>query len=131
MENTTEINIFEQATRLQLRFDSPKGQLSVEDLWVLSLEKLNDLAKGLKRKLKETEEEDFLKTRSDTDKKVDLSFQVVLYILQTKKAEAEDRARVAENRAMKQKLLEKIEQKKDKAYDDMTVEQLQEQLSKL
>ena len=82
MENTTEINIFEQATRLQLRFDSPKGQLSVEDLWVLSLEKLNDLAKGLKRKLKETEEEDFLKTRSDTDKKVDLSFQVVLYILQ-------------------------------------------------
>ena len=46
------MSIFEKASRLQLRFASTKGSLSVEDLWGLSLESLDTLAKAVNKQIK-------------------------------------------------------------------------------
>ena len=35
--DTTKVNIFEEATRMKLRFDTVKGSNSVEDIWTLPL----------------------------------------------------------------------------------------------
>ncbi|MFA5457111.1 MAG: hypothetical protein WC261_05690, partial [Synergistaceae bacterium] len=53
--------MFEKATRMKLRIATGKGNLSVEDLWDLNLAQLNEVAKGLNRRVKELGEEDFLK----------------------------------------------------------------------
>ena len=52
------MNIFEMATRKKIRFNSPQGDLSTEDLWDLPLSSkvngkanLDDIAKDLHRLL--------------------------------------------------------------------------------
>ena len=42
-------NLFEKASKMKLRFSTTKGVLSTEDLWDLSLESLDRIAKNLKR----------------------------------------------------------------------------------
>ena len=55
--------MFEQASRLKLRFTTARGSLSVEDLWDLPLTSttgkpnLDDIAKSLNRELRATSEE--------------------------------------------------------------------------
>ena len=80
------MSMFEKASRLKLRFASTRGGLSVEDLWDLSLANLNGLAKGINKAIKASEEEDFLKEAKKTDTEAKLAFEIVLHILNTKKA---------------------------------------------
>ena len=44
--------MFEKAARLKLRFTSPSGVVSVEDLWDLSLTRLNKVAQHVNNELK-------------------------------------------------------------------------------
>ena len=43
----TNVNIFEQASRLKLRFETSKGSLSVEGLWTSGYEFLESLEQSL------------------------------------------------------------------------------------
>ena len=64
---------FEKASRIRLRFDTPQGSLTVEDLWQLPLTSrtgranLDDIAKSLNRQLKETAEESFVVKNNKTN----------------------------------------------------------------
>jgi hypothetical protein len=57
--SNSENNLFEKASRLKLRFSSPAGLLTVEDLWDLPLSaqakvaNLDDIAKGLNKTLEQ------------------------------------------------------------------------------
>ena len=58
-------NMFEQATRNKLRFESTKGPLSVEQVWDAPLTSrngfsLDDIAKQAKRELDALSEESFV-----------------------------------------------------------------------
>ena len=57
-------NIFEVATREKFRFNF-KGLISVEDLWVLSVENLDFIFKGLNKELKQVNEESLLNTKQN------------------------------------------------------------------
>lgn len=69
MSEGTTINIFEQTSRLKLRFDTTKGMLTAEDLWDLPLTSdagkanLDDVAQSLHRELKDAETELLLSQR--------------------------------------------------------------------
>jgi len=123
--------MFEKASRLKLRFKTRKGILSTEDLWDLSLAELNEVAKNLNKELKTAEEEDFLNAKSVEDEKVKLAFDVVLHVLNTKKAEAAERAEAANKKAEKQKILGILAKKQDASLENLSEDELKKKLEAL
>jgi predicted RNA-binding Zn ribbon-like protein len=122
---------FERATRLQLRFDSPQGQLSVENLWDLPLtsnnEKranLDDIAIALDRKLKDTATTSFVKKTVSPADTTRLKFDVVLHIITVRQAEAEAETQKKLNADKKQQLLAILAQKENEALAGKSVEEL-------
>ncbi|MGD9678171.1 MAG: hypothetical protein AB7V16_07380 [Vulcanibacillus sp.] len=123
--------MFEKASRMKLRFQSSRGVLSVEDLWDLSLEQLNTLAKGLKKQLQNAAEEDFLEVQSSEDLIVQLEFDIVLYILNTKKNEKKAREEAVAKKNEKKKLLDILNRKKDESLETLSEEELVKRINEL
>ncbi len=125
------MSIFEKATRQKLGFSSNKGILSVEDVWDLSLKDLNSLAKGYKKILKESEEEDFLEEKSNEDVYTKLAFDIVLHILNVKKAEKKSRDDAGVKKAEKEKLLRILERKQNENLETLSEEEIQAKIAEL
>lgn len=119
--------MFDKVTRLKLRFESNKGLLSVEQVWDLSLTALNEMAKGLSRQVKaaETDEEDFIGTKSNVDSELQLRFDVVKHIIGVKLKERDDSKDAAERKANNQVILELIQRKKQQELEGKSVEELE------
>jgi hypothetical protein len=137
MSETTAINIFERASRLKLRFETPKGLLSAEDLWDLPLTSttgkanLDDVARSLHRQIKESETESFVVKPAKADEAAQIGFEVVKHVIEIRLAEAEEKRVLTENREKKQRILELISRKQDEALSAKSVEELQEMVSAL
>lgn len=123
--------MFEKVCRLKLRYQSPKGNLSTEDLWDLSTGELNILAKKFNKELKEAKEEDFLEERNKEDTILQLKFDVVLHVLKTKKKEIEEANEAHKRRAKRNKLLEILAKKQDNALENMSEEDILKELESL
>lgn len=122
--------MFEKAARLKLRFDTSKGNLTVEDLFDLPLTStngranLNDIAKGLNRELKATEEEDFVNNTTKGNEVLQLKFDIVKHVIEVRKAENEAAKTAADRKEKKQRLLELIAKKQDQDLEGKSVEEL-------
>jgi tRNA A37 threonylcarbamoyltransferase TsaD len=108
--------MFEKASRMKLRIGTERGSISTEDLWDLPLLSndgfcLDDIAKGLNRALKESEEESFVVKKNTGDETIDLTFSIVKHIIDTKLAEAEEKKNQAAIKAKKQLIAEILEDK--------------------
>ncbi len=123
-------NIFEFATRNKLRFPF-KGNISVEDLWDLSLTNLDEVFRALNAKVKKVNEESLLASKSKEDEVLDIQIEIVKYIFLTKKEEADARVLEKEKKEKLQKLLKIKEQKQNQALMDMSVEDLDKEIAKL
>jgi len=123
--------MFDKATRIKLRFQTDRGQLSVEDVWELNLAQLNQLAKSLRKKLKDGEEEDFLNTKSEADVTDKLRFDIVLHILEIKKSEKSEREQAAENKLKRERLLGVLAEKQDAKLREMSPEEIIKELEAL
>lgn len=130
------MNIFEQATRQAFRFESPKGSLTVEDLWNLPLTSntgranLDDIAKDLYQKLSNTAVS-FVIDTTPVNKVYQAKFDIVLHIINTKSAEARAAEKAHEVREKKQKIMAIIEQKQDEALSSASLEDLEAMLNSL
>ena len=131
------MNIFEQATRAQLRFSTPNGMLSVEDLWDLPLTSttkranLDDVAKMLDNQIKNTASVSFVNDVSEVNTQTKLAFDVVLHIIKVRLAEQAAAKTAADARAKKQKIMAIIEQKQDEALSAASIDDLQSMLASL
>jgi hypothetical protein len=123
--------IFEKATRMKLRFTTTKGKLITEDLWDLNLKQLNTLAKSLNKELKESKESDFLEEENKEDIVLKLKFDIVLYILNTKKAELNEHKDFVLKKANKAKLLDILAKKQDAALENLSEEELKKKIDEL
>ena len=132
------MNIFELASRKKFRFDTSKGQVTVEDLWDLPLTSttnrpnLDDIAKDLYKQMKEDKEVSFVK--SDAAVSADFNivkakFDIVKHIIDVKLAEAEAAKKAKDTKARNQRILELIAQKDDEALASKTREELLAMLS--
>ena len=127
MEN----NIFEQASRDKVRFDSGKGSLTTEDLWDLSLNSLDTLAKGVNKQLKAESEESFINPKSTSNKSLELKLEILKHVIAVRMAErdaAKDKAEKAQKIATLKELL------KDKQLEQMkgmSTEDIEKQLAAL
>ena len=119
--------MFEIATRNKYRFPCVKGLVTVEDLWDLSVENLDVIFKELNAQVKTQKEESLLSTVTKSKKEAELEnkIEIVKHIVSVKLAEREKKAKEKERREYKQKILQLIEEKKDKALGDLSVEQLE------
>lgn len=123
--------MFEQSSRLKLRFPTSQGNATVEDLWDLPLTKLNLIAKSLNKELKTVEEEDFLEEKSSADVVLKLKFDIVLHIIKTKQAESKARLEASKKAEKKQELLDLLDAKEKDAMKDMSAEEIRAEIAKL
>lgn len=125
-----EKNLFEIATRNRYRFNY-KGVMSVEDLWSLRVENLDAIFKMLNRQKKTADEDSLLATKSAEDQDLANKIDIVRYIVSVKLAEAAERVSAAEKKAQRDKIMEIVAKKKDKALEDMGIEDLMKKLEEL
>lgn len=123
--------MFEKANRLKLRFSSPQGSLTAEDLWDLPLTStrvnqanLNNIAKDVSRELKAHGEEDFVNPKSTVDETLQLKLDIVKHVIQVRQAENEAARTIADRREKKARLLELIAKKQDQELEGKSVEEL-------
>lgn len=122
--------MFEQASRLKIRYQSPKGPLSVEDLWVLPLATLDVMAIALNKQLTETSVS-FLRKDNDPDAKLKLSFDIIRHVMNTRLAEQERIEKARYKAQEKQKLLEVLSRKQDAKLETMSEEDIRALIDKL
>jgi hypothetical protein len=131
--------IFEQAARLKLRFGSPKGALTVEDLYDLPLSSqsgranLDDIAKALNRQLKvAVDEVSFVAPAAPkANDELELQFAVVKRIIEVRVAERDAAKARQEKAEKKQRIMELIARKRDEALSETSVEDLEKMLAEV
>lgn len=128
--------MFAQASRLKLRFDTTKGQLSVEDLWDLPLTSgtgkvnLDELAQTL-HKLQGEQTISFVKKEVPVNEIDKLRFDIILHIINTRVAEREAAALASTKKEQKQKLMYIISRKEDSALEGASLEDLRKMMDAL
>lgn len=132
------MDLFEKAARWKLRFPTPVGQATVEDLWDLPLTSnkartanLNDIAKGLNRQLKTEGEEDFVNPAAETNKELKASFEIVKHVIAVKIRERDAAEKAQETKAKKARILEIIAKKQDEALEGKSEEELRSLLESM
>lgn len=121
-------DIFERATRQKLRFETPKGLLSVEELWGLPLERgqisLDSIAEGLDELLNRSKKGSFVNKERSADPTIKLRFDIVLHIINVRLAEDEARAASKAEAERQQKILEIIAVKEDDHLRGLPIDEL-------
>lgn len=130
--------MFEKAARLKLRFDSPQGELSVEDLFDIPLASrsgranLDDIAKYYYRMLRAKDE---VKSFVDPDKSIDnslqLKFDIVKHIIDVRMAEGLAAVQAKSNADKKQKLLALVERKESAELENLPLAELKAMINTL
>lgn len=135
---TNETNIFERATRIQLRFKSIKGELSAEQLWTLPLTSkdgfdLDSAAKATNKALKDVSEESFVSTKKKNPEqtKLELALAVIKRVIEFKLEEEEKATQLAKNKEERQRLLEVLAEKKDGKLSKLSEAEIQRRLEAL
>ena len=117
-------DLFKIASRKKYRFNY-KGVISVEDLWDLSVEELDNIYKKLKAQQKNNNEESLLQSVTKEDKELANKIDIIKTIVVDKLAAKERALKVAEKKAQNQRILEILADKKDAALKEKSIEELQ------
>lgn len=129
--------MFIKASRLKLRFDTPKGGLSVEDLWDLPLRSapgkinLDTIAVELYNQVKEASTISFVNVPAKSDETVQLKLDIAKYIIETRMAENAARALERTNLEKKQNLLALISKKENEHLEGQSLEDLRAMVNSL
>jgi hypothetical protein len=115
---------FEKASRLKLRFSTNKGELSVEDLWDLSLESLDTIAKVTNKKLKEESEESFIGKKSINNTVLELKMEILKEVISFKLKEKEAKTLRAVKSAKLAQLKELANNKANEQLSGMSLEEI-------
>lgn len=121
------VDLFKVATKKKYRFNF-KGQLTVEDLWDLSVEDLDKIYKNLKSQQKNSQEESLLQTASKEDRELSNKIDIIKTIFTDKLIAREKALKAAEKKAQNQRILEIMADKQDAALKEKSLEELQNML---
>jgi len=130
-------NIFEYATRNNLRFASTRGELTVEMLWDVPLRSrdgfnLDAVAKAASGRLKALTEESFVSSeRTPGHEKAELTLEIVKHVIQTKLAEEETQKKRADKRVEREKLLAILAEKQDGKLSELSEKEIQRRINAL
>jgi hypothetical protein len=123
--------MFEKAVRGKYRFPSNRGALTVEDLWDLSVQDLDNVFKALNRDVKKVSEESLLETHTKEETELGVKIEIVRHIVKTKLDEKKAREEAIARRAKKAEILDAIAKKQGEALGSASIEQLTKMLEDL
>ncbi len=118
---------FKEATRMKLRVNTSVGELSVEQLWDLNLTKLAATIKNVKKQLQKDNDDElsFLDEDKKVDKVLQLTFDVLKEVYQTKQTEQAEARTALERKANNEKIMALIAKKQESELEGKSVEELQ------
>ena len=125
---SNEKNLFEIATRERYRFQF-KGLISVEDLWSLSVKELDSIFKSYNAKLKESQEESLLDTKTKTSTEIENKIEIIKHIVAIKLKEEKEKVDAKIKKEKKQRILELINSKQEADLQNKSIEELQAMLN--
>jgi hypothetical protein len=118
----------EQGLRNKTRFKGPNGLVTTEDLYDLSVQNLDKIAVALRKELRGSEDS-FLE--ESKDQSLELRFNIVKHVLDTKLKLAEAAKEAKANRERRQVLLAALERKQASSIDAMSEDELKAELAKV
>lgn len=131
------MDLFITAAKEKFRFDSKKGQLTVEDLFDLALQHssgtdLDNVAQSIAAELESVTQKSFVNIRPNPKKALlEKKLEVVKIIIQIKQDEADaTRKRLAKN-AERTKILNALEEAERHQLAQSSVEELEKRLAAL
>ena len=116
--------MYKKASQLKLRIATTFGSLSVEQLWDLTIPKLDAIAVRLEEAYKESGAKSFVVKKTKKDAELKLAFDVVLDILTTKVENAAIASKSADTKAHNQKILSLIADAEDEELKGKSKEEL-------
>lgn len=119
--------MFESAVRNKYRFPF-RGLISVEDLWDLSVQNLDEIFKTLNSQMKVVKEESLLTTKSAADAELEAKIQIVKHIVAVKLAEVAKAKEAKELKEKKQKIMAILADKQDEELHSKSAAELQAML---
>ena len=128
--------MFEKASRLHLRFDTPVGPLAVEELWQLPLTSdrsrtdLDGVARGLDEIVKASAVS-FVTDSSEPDEELQLKFDIVKHIIKVKREELATATKQAANASLKLRLQGILASRADTALEGKSDEELKALIDQL
>ena len=130
--NTT---LFEMATQFKFRYPYTTGMITTEDLWDLSMDKLDIVYKNLNKELKAADGDSLIASKSANEgvkvNNLKNKIEVVKYIFESKRQAAELARMAAANAAEKQKILNALADLEDNALRNMSKDELLKRLAEL
>lgn len=123
------MSIFKKATRQRTRFNTQRGQLTVEDLWQLSLEELNSIAMRVNKDLKDESEESFISEVTPASTELKLKLEILKSIIDTRLAEREASQNRIKTEQRKARIREMLAKKDDEALGELSREELEAELN--
>lgn len=131
------INIFEYAARHKIRFASPRGELSVEQLWDIPLRSkddfnLNTIAQTAHKAVKNATEESFVETtRTALHVRLEVALDCVKHIIEAKLSDESTAKKRAENKLEREKLLGILAEKQTGKLSALTEEEIKKRIEAL
>ena len=122
--------MYKKASIKKLRFTTTKGNLSVEQLWGLTMTELKTLIKSLHKLIKKEDDDDLAFLEEDKVSYSDdqLRYDIAVDVYKTKQAELQQKHEDAEKKARNQHIAEIIARKQDEALESKSIEELQTML---
>lgn len=127
----TTSNLFELATRRKFRFETTRGNLTIEELWDLSIESLDRIAVALHKKVNSEETVSFVNTSKKVNSGDELKLEIVLHVINVRVTEATeslDRQLKAERART---IRDELERRKEDAIKTKSDEELAKELELL
>ena len=130
----SEINLFEVATREEWRFETPRGQITVEHLWQIPLtggSSIDAVAVNLNETLQKSATKSFVNATTTADKQTELKLELVKYIIGVRLAEAKAKTEKAQLSSKRKLILEALAVKENEELLSGSKEDLQKRLAEL
>lgn len=132
------MNIFEEATRNNLRFETNRGLLSVEQLWVMKLISndgfsLDSVGRAIQKLINEQDQGSLVSSNRITkqEKLNILRLNIIKHIIKVKEDEIELANKELANKEKKQKLLKLLSDKQDQKLINMSEEEILKELENI
>ena len=124
--------MYKQAAMLKLRFETPKGLLTAEQLFDLSMTDLSTAIKKVNALLKKEQATDnelsFLEGVDTSETQNSLRFRILKDVYLTKKEARDQAALDYEKKQRNQRIAEIIARKKEEALESKSIEELEQML---